>query len=526
MQTNWKEELNSLLNCDLKSLYPLARSMDRKLQFFVGPTNSGKTYAAMKELKGSDCGIYLAPLRLLALEGYETLKKDGIATSLITGEEEIFNEDAAHICSTIEMIDFNLDVDAAVIDEVQMLDDEDRGWAWVNAIIGAPAKKVIMTGSVNALEAVKKIAAYLDEELEVVKFKRKNELEVLENATNLRNIEPHTALIAFSRNDVLKFKQKLSKYHKVSVIYGNLSPEVRRDEARRFREGQTDILIATDAIAMGLNLPIKTILFTTDTKFDGISRRKITSNEIVQICGRAGRYGHHEKGYIGAISKSVLSHIQKEFIAPIKTIKPPYKVKASSVQIEELSRHLKTNDLSTILNFFANNMYFNGPFIAANIKSMIQTSKILDSKKSMKLEEKYLFAQAPVSLNSPLVKSAYIFYINSILNKNKVKYKATITLKDIAKTENELLQAEDEVKKISLYLWLSYKFPNYFTDYDKAYIIREKINRIIENSLKAGIKRSETGKKHHYKGKEKNRDNRYRSKGLGKKNKKNYWNKR
>ena len=89
-------------------------------------------------------------------------------------------------------------------------------------------------------------------------------------------------MIAFSRAEVLKLKQKLQKKYSVSVIYGNLSPEVRRDEARRFREKKSQILIATDAISMGLNLPIKTILFTTDTKFDGISKRKISVNEIVQ----------------------------------------------------------------------------------------------------------------------------------------------------------------------------------------------------------------------------------------------------
>ena len=290
MKTNWKEELQTLLNCDLKELYPLARSLNRKLYFYVGPTNSGKTYEAMNELKKADCGIYLAPLRLLALEGYETLRKDDIPASLVTGEEQIFDEDASHVCSTIEMIDFDMDTDVSVIDEIQMLGDVDRGWAWVNAIIGVPSKKVIMTGSVNALDAVKKIASYLGEELEVVKFKRKNELKVLQKATTLKEIENGTALIAFSRNDVLKYKQKLQKFHKVSVIYGNLSPEVRRDEARRFREGESQILVATDAIAMGLNLPIKTILFTTDTKFDGVSKRLITVNEITQIAGRAGRH--------------------------------------------------------------------------------------------------------------------------------------------------------------------------------------------------------------------------------------------
>ena len=241
----------------------------------------------MQKLKEANSGLYLAPLRLLALEGYEDLKESNIEASLITGEEQLLNEEAAHVCSTIEMLDFDLDVDVAIIDEVQMLEDADRGWAWVNAIIGCPAKKVIMTGSVNALDAVKKIASYLGEELEIVKHQRKNKLIVLEKWTSLEKLEDGTALIAFSRSDVLKLKQKLQKRYSVSVIYGNLSPEVRRDEARRFREKKSQILIATDTIAMGLNLPIKTILFTTDTKFDGVSKRKISVNEIVQIAGRA-----------------------------------------------------------------------------------------------------------------------------------------------------------------------------------------------------------------------------------------------
>jgi ATP-dependent RNA helicase SUPV3L1/SUV3 len=489
MQNNWKEQLHTLLNCDLKSLYPLARSLNRELHFFVGPTNSGKTYAAMQQLQESDCGTYLAPLRLLALEGYETLIQNNIKASLITGEEQIFDEESAHICSTIEMIDFNMDVDVCVIDEVQMLSDDDRGWAWVNAIVGSPAKKIIMTGSVNALDAIKKIASYLNEPLHIKKFKRINQLQVLNRPVALKAIKPYSALIAFSRNDVLKYKQKLSKFYNVSVLYGNLSPEVRKEEAKRFREGKTNLLIATDAIAMGLNLPIKTILFTTDTKFDGISQRKLTSQEIIQIAGRAGRYGHHEIGYIGALnSRKILSHIKEQFNASVATIKPPFGVKATPFQIEQLSNHLKTKSLHKILNYFANNMNFTGPFKAANIKYMLQVSKLLDSSTSMKLEEKFLFSQAPISVNAPIIKSAFMFYIKSVQNNKIVEYKLLSKFKKIAKDEYELLQAEDEVKKISLYLWLSYKFPQYFKDTQKAIDTRIKLNQFIEKSLKANIK--------------------------------------
>ena len=487
MKENWQEQLHTLLNCDLKSLYPLARSLNRKLEFYVGPTNSGKTYNAMQKLKEANSGLYLAPLRLLALEGYEDLKASNIDVSLITGEEQMLNEDAAHVCSTIEMIDFDLDVDVAVIDEIQMLNDVDRGWAWVNAIIGCPAKRVIMTGSVNALEAVKKIAEYLEEELVVVKHQRKTPLEVLPKYTSLDNLHTGTALIAFSRADVLRLKQKLSKKYKVSVIYGNLSPEVRRDEARKFREKETEILVATDAIAMGLNLPIKTILFTNDTKFDGISKRKINVNEIVQIAGRAGRYGHFEAGFLGATRRDILAHVAEEFKKPIKTIKPPFRVKINASQLDSLSSHIKTNSLTKVLKFFAENMTFSGPFVASNISSMITASRIVDSKENLKFEDKYLLAQAPITTKSPIILQAYEAYIAAVIKKRMCNYKPSITLPKKAISQRDLLLVEDEVKKISLYLWLSYKFPDIFPDYDKAYGLRNTFNSFIEKSLKGKL---------------------------------------
>ena len=480
-----KSQLNNFLNCDLKSLYPLARSMKRELYFFVGPTNSGKTYQAMEELKKANTGVYLAPLRLLALENYENLQSSGIDASLVTGEEQIFDEDAAHLCSTIEMLDFNMDTDVCVIDEVQMLADDDRGWAWVNAILGAPAKKVIMTGSVNVLDAIKKIATYLGEELTVKKFQRKTPLDLLEIATPLREIQKGTALIAFSRKDVLMYKSKLQKFHKVSIIYGNLSPEVRREEARRFREGETDVLIATDAIAMGLNLPIKTILFTTDTKYDGIETRLLKTTEIVQIAGRAGRYGFHEAGHIGAIKPSILKNIEEVYNQSIKTIKPPFKVKASNTQLDELSQLLKTHSLNKILDFYAKNMYFSGPFRATNISSMIETSKIVENHHQyLTLEQKYILAQAPINTRSPLILSGFKFYLTAISQRKNIQYKLSININKPATTQLELLKAEDEVKKISLYLWLSYKLPDIFTDEMKARDLRSKVNLYIEKSLK------------------------------------------
>ncbi len=493
---SWHEELNRLLQCDLKLLFPLARELNRKLIFYVGPTNSGKTYQAIKELKEADCGTYLAPLRLLALENYQNLLDSNIPTSLITGEEERIDEDAAHICSTIEMLNYSLEVDLSIIDEVQMIEDRDRGWAWVNAIVGTPAKRVIMTGSINALDAIKKIASYLDEDLEVVKFKRKTPLKLLDQATSLKELDTQSALITFSRNDVLKLKSKLSKKRSVSVIYGNLSPEVRQEEARRFRDKQSDLLVATDAISMGLNLPIKSLLFTTHTKFDGIEDRELSVNEIIQISGRAGRYGQHEVGYIGATNKKSFEFIKEMFNKPLKTIKPPFLVKATSSQILSLSSHLKSSKLKKILKYYSKHMNFKGPFKAANISSMIELAAILDEFKELSLEQRYMLSNAPVYTRSPLVKKAFLFYIKAIIKDEIVKYRCQIDTNKIAKTELDLLKAEDEVKKIGLYLWLAYKLPHLFIDIKEAELARIRVNHYCEVSLKSNkLLRSKREKK-------------------------------
>jgi len=498
---SWQEELHRLLNCDLMSLFPEARKLKRELLFFVGPTNSGKTYKAISKLMDADCGVYLAPLRLLALENYQKLKDHNIPVSLITGEEERIDEEAGHICSTIEMLNYSMEVDLCIIDEIQMLDDEDRGWAWVNAIVGAPAKKVIMTGSVNALDAVKKIASYLGEELRVEKFKRMTPLKLLPSPTPFKKLQPSTALITFSRSDVHRLKHKLSKKHKISVIYGNLSPEVRQEEARRFRENQSDLLIATDAIGMGLNLPIKTLLFTTHTKFDGKEQRELKTNEIVQIIGRAGRYSHHESGYIGATNKESYEYIKKYFHAPLKTIKPPFRVKATTEQILSLSQYLKSNNLSKILSYYAKHMKFEGPFVAANISSMLELSTILDKFKDLTLKQRYILSNAPVSIKSPLIKRAFIFYIKAIIKEERVPYRCSINTAKIAKSELELLKAEDEVKKISLYLWLSYKMPEIFYDTKEAELARIRVNNYCELSLRSNSllksKRKRVHKKDH-----------------------------
>ena len=467
---------------DFKNLFPLARDLRRKLILHIGPTNSGKTYEAMKKLKEADTGYYLAPLRLLALEGYEDMKQEGIDTSLITGEEQLLNDDATHISSTIEMLNFEVDVDVCVIDEVQMLDDRDRGWAWANAIIGTPAKEVIMTGSENSKEAIVALAEYLGEELQIIEFERKNPLTLLEHPTHVKDVEEATAVIAFSRKDVLKLKQNFARFFSVSVVYGNLSPEVRREEARRFREKETQILIATDAIAMGMNLPIKTLLFSKAQKFDGVSQRDLLPSEIHQIAGRAGRFGLNEEGFVGALSGDVLKIIKKNFHKEDKKITIPFKVMANLEHIKLVGNILQENSLSEILKFFVKNMKFDGPFEAYNLDDMLEVATIVDSYE-LDIATKYHLACAPLTLKSPYIVTAFESYVLALEKKMPIPYNPPALVGSFAQTTEELLRAEDMVKEISLYLWLSYRFDEYFRDAPKARQYRGVLNKFIEESL-------------------------------------------
>ncbi len=480
-----REELLAKTIRDFKNLFPLARELKRKIVFHVGPTNSGKTYTALKALEKATTGYYLAPLRLLALEGYENLKKEGVAVSLITGEEEIIDEESTHISSTIEMMNASVDVDVCVIDEIQMIADRDRGWAWANALMGIPARKVILTGSSNALKAVEELCAYLDEELEVIHFERKNELVMLPNPTSMKQIEPQTAVVAFSRRDVLSLKQQLSEQYSVSVVYGNLSPEVRREEARRFREGESQILVATDAIAMGLNLPIKTLLFSKDNKFDGLRRRELLPTEVLQISGRAGRYGFEEKGYVGALDENALATITSVFHTPLPDLELPVSVMASLEHVMLIGEILETDNILDILEFFAENMEFEGPFVAANIDSMLEIAAIV-SEYTLDLKTRFFLSCAPASISSPYIESVFHRYIRQIEAGGKVLYIPPRDLPAFAQTNDMLLNAEDRVREISLYLWLSFKFPDIFKDTKQAIATRVRLNNFIENSLRQG----------------------------------------
>lgn len=283
-----------------KDEYTSARSMKRNIILHLGQTNTGKTYQAIERLKQAEKGIYLAPLRILALENYEKLNRDGVPCNLITGEEELLTENAMHVCSTVEKLSTDEIYDVAVIDEIQMIANSQRGQAWTRALLGLRCGEIHICGAFNAKELIEKILDDCGDEYEIKEYYRQTPLELYPHPFSLREASNGDALIAFSKRDVLGLsKYFLDRGIKNSVIYGDLPPEVRRMQYQSFISGESRLLISTDAIGMGVNLPIKRIIFMSLQKFDGEEIRYITSQEVKQIGGRAGRKGIYEVGYVG-----------------------------------------------------------------------------------------------------------------------------------------------------------------------------------------------------------------------------------
>ncbi len=308
------------LRARLVAAFPAWRHEARARQHItlhIGPTNSGKTFDALLRLAQVDHGWYLAPLRLLAFEVYDTLNARGVPCNLLTGEERIDVPGAGLTAATVEMFNPRRSGQAVLIDEAHLLADPDRGWAWTRALMESEAPEMHVIGAPTARNLVERLARAAAFELDVVEHHRLTPLRVADTPWPLKGLPSRTILVAFSRAGVLSLKVILEQMGRtVSVVYGNLPPEVRRRQADRFAAGETEICVATDAVGMGLNLPADRVCFAEVYKFDGREQRLLTPDEIRQIGGRAGRYLLSEYGEVGATNSQELSLVRELFEMP------------------------------------------------------------------------------------------------------------------------------------------------------------------------------------------------------------------
>lgn len=458
---------------DYPDTFP-ARRRPRKLIAVLGPTNSGKTHDAFERLATAESGVYLGPLRLLALEAFTRLNEEfGVSASLITGEERRIVEGSRVTASTIEMLDPSLAVEVAVIDEIQMLSDPERGWAWTQAVVGANAGELWCLGAFSAERAIKALASRLGLPLEIRHKQRKHPLVVGEAlspnpASALRKTRSGDALIVFSRRDALNLRDDLLRLGKsVACIYGALSPEVREREARRFANGDAAILVATDAIGMGLNLPIERVVFTAVQKYDGVARGELPMPLLQQIAGRAGRFGHQDEEGIAA----GLTPDEHRVVARLMGMKQPsipargFQITAGTAYLEQIAEMSGDGRLEALLSLFLLHADAGDGFFSPHVpEEQLARAATLDRLKGMPLAMKHVFSMAPLSMRDEDMDAAWRDWAHAANKGKPVK----LDFLPESPERASLAEAETTVRLLAAYRWFGYRLPDLFVDYDHA----------------------------------------------------------
>ncbi|MEV0394735.1 DEAD/DEAH box helicase [Polymorphospora rubra] len=318
------------------------------------PTGSGKSLVAagahFAALADNRVSFYTAPIKALVSEKFfdlcQTFGAENVG--MLTGDASV-NEDAPIICCTAEILanialrdGERADVGLVVMDEFHFYAEPDRGWAWQVPLIELPqAQFVLMSatlGDVTRFEddltrrtgrstAVVKSAerpvplmfSYamtpLHETLEellstkqapvyVVHF---TQAAALERAQALMSVNVATRaekdMIAEAIGNfrfTAGFGRTLSRLvrHGIGVHHAGMLPKYRRLVETLAQAGLLKVICGTDTLGVGINVPIRTVLFTGLSKYDGVRTRLLKAREFHQIAGRAGRAGFDTIGTV------------------------------------------------------------------------------------------------------------------------------------------------------------------------------------------------------------------------------------
>jgi superfamily II RNA helicase len=314
------------------------------------PTGSGKTWVAYRwaglmDDKGNPVMprqrvIFTAPIKALSNERYLDLRKMGFDVGLETGDFKK-NSGADVLCCTQEIYTLkyaHLPEQRIIVDEFHFIfASPERTRAYIDGIRGTNPDSMLLVMSATFGDP-QTVRDYLEE-----MARRDFELfETLERVTKLvfRKKGTHFSRIrdalvfVFSRKGAEFVARQISRTRKkiersdrarlremaeilevnktpetmlagVGVYYGSLFPKEKLLVEMAFRERILDVVVGTDALSLGVNLPAESVIFAQMAKYvDG----PLTHNEFLQMSGRAGRKGFFETGYVSFIMRSRAEH--------------------------------------------------------------------------------------------------------------------------------------------------------------------------------------------------------------------------
>ncbi|KAI1709611.1 ATP-dependent RNA helicase SUV3 like protein, mitochondrial [Ditylenchus destructor] len=487
--------------CDLTSpekWYPQARKIKRKFIYHAGPANSGKTYDALQRFKESDCGIYLCPLRLLASEVHEKVNQWGITgCNLRTGQEIIETPGAKHTSCTVEMLQTDIYYRCAIIDEIQLLRDEKRGWAWTRALLGVAADEVHLCGEAAAVNLVKRLLKETGETVEVRTCRAKNVVKPsalpLEKYSNL---QPADCIICAGKNDIIKVANEI-RYSMpnmpFSVIYGDLPPAIKVKEANSFNNPnhRNKILIATDAVGMGINLNIKRIIFNSITMWN---KEHIPAHSLQQVAGRAARFkSPYTEGEVLALNRQEHEVMKGLFHKTIPNIEKAG-ITPTVDHLEKLSKLCPDIDSFTkLLDIFASLCKTSDDFFLCSEEEIREWAELIDHHQ-FTIKEFHTFCTVPVRVGRRAVSNALRKVIDLYAQKKPIEHDFVHDLVKAwikpAQNFRELTALNDAYEVIHGCVWLSHRFPNSFPNIKMVRKLEEVIEKVITDCMEYAIFRA------------------------------------
>ena len=320
------------------------------------PTGSGKSLVAAGALFGGlgrdEVGFYTAPIKALVSEKFfdlcEMFGRENVG--MMTGDASV-NAEAPIICCTAEVLanialrdGAGADIGVVVMDEFHFYADPQRGWAWQIPLLELPRVQFLLmsatlgdvtrfeadltrrTGRPTAVvrsatrpvpltydfrttplhETIAELLADNKAPVYVVHFTQAAAMErgqalMSVNVCSKAEKEQIAELIGNFRFTT-RFGRALSRLvrHGIGVHHAGMLPKYRRLVERLAQAGYLKVICGTDTLGVGVNVPIRTVLFTALSKYDGSRVRRLRAREFHQIAGRAGRAGFDTLGYVVA----------------------------------------------------------------------------------------------------------------------------------------------------------------------------------------------------------------------------------